>query len=827
MARFFWCVASFGLIVGLAASGVAGTPRLARLSPPGGQRGTSVEVHFTGKYLDKPQEVMLYQPGVTVESIEPLEGEFEVNGRKERAEPGTRVRVRLKLADDCALGPHGMRLRTTSGVSDYQRFFVGPFAMIDEDEQTQKRNDKREFAKPIALNTTVLGRMNDPTDVDLFRVEAKQGQRLSAEIEAARLGIERGLPDLHVSILNSEGKTLIAADDSALFVQDPVVSLIVEHEGVYFVAVRHSIYAAANDVYRLHVGTFSRPTGVFPAGGQAGQELSVRVLGDPRGVWNQSVTLPADRRGDLPFVAVDEGVATPTPNKIRVSPYANVLEAEPNDTIEAAAAGPATALPIALNGIIERPGDVDYFRIQAKKGERFRLHALANALGSPLDPTLTITPVGAKPGQGVVRATDSRTNQLGVPPIGGLNRDTLDPLVEFTAPADGEYLVRIEDDRGNGGADFVYRIECEAETDAVYTYIPLEPENQFTPQARQTINVAAGNRYNTSISIFNANRAYSGELELVAIGLPEGVTMRAPRATTAMPRVPVVFEAAADAKLQGAFIDIVARPVGNAEGTAPPSGFRQVVAMNAYGNNDYYLHTVLDKLAIAVTEPAPFSIEIDEPKSALVQNGEMPLKLAVRRTPGYEGPVTVSMEWRPTGVTAATPLMVKPDQTEGEYLISAARNATAGVYEVVLTCVSGSERPGYYDNANRTYVATRTFKLTVAEPHVDAKFARSSVERGKTSQIVVKLNTLRPFTGKAKATLARLPRGVELVEPFREISAEDKEVTFQVRATDEALVGSYQGITLDLTVVEDGQAVRQLCGYGLLRIDAQRGVATR
>ena len=45
--------------------------------------------------------------------------------------------------------------------------------------------------------------------------------------------------------------------------------------------------------------------------------------------------------------------------------------------------------------------------------------------------------------------------------------------------------------------------------------------------------------------------------------------------------------------------------------------------MNAYGNNDYYLHTPIDKLACAVTEPAPFRIEVEEPKSALVQNGEM------------------------------------------------------------------------------------------------------------------------------------------------------------------------------------------------------------
>jgi hypothetical protein len=31
-------------------------------------------------------------------------------------------------------------------------------------------------------------------------------------------------------------------------------------------------------------------------------------------------------------------------------------------------------------------------------------------------------------------------------------------------------------------------------------------------------------------------------------------------------------------------------------------------------------------------------------------------------------------------------------------------------------------------------------------------------------------------------------------------------------------------VVLDLTVVENGQPVRQMSGYGILRVDAERGV---
>jgi hypothetical protein len=831
----------------------AGTPRLARIVPPGGQRGTTVEVMFQGRYLEKPEEVLVYEPGITVESVGLIEGNVEIRGYRGRVEAGSGVRVKLKIADDCPLGVHGMRLRTAAGISEYQRFSVGPFATIEEDERTQQaRNDKRETAQAVPLNSTVLGRMMDPTDVDLFRIEAKQGQRLSAEIEAVRLGVDQGIPDLHVSVLDADGKRLIAADDSALFLQDPVVSFLAPKDGTYFVEIRHATYSAGNDVYRLHVGTFSRPTGLYPAGGPAEKELSVRVLGDPKGDWSQTVMLPVEHATrvqegtraacstDFRFVAIDaeSNVPAPTPNTLRVSPFDNVLEAEPNDSEEAIKSQSAASLPIAFNGIIEKSGDIDCFRFTAKKGERFKVHCLANAFGSPLDPTIWIKQVGAKGNP--QRATDSRPNQLGYPPFGGMNRDTLDPILDFTAAADGEYVLGVEDDRGNGGADFVYRVEISPETDAVYVYIPQDGEAAFQPQSRQSISIPSGGRYNTQLSIFNSNRPFNGDLELVALGLPEGVTMHAPRVTPAMPRVPVVFEASPDAKLQGKFIEIVARPVARSldapvradgekrsdEGVQPTlvSGFRQSIPMSASGNNDYYVFNTFEKLAIAVTEPAPFSIEVEAPKSALVQNGEISLKFKIVRAEGFEEPVSVAMEWKPNGVSTGTPVTMKVEKNEGEYLLGAARNATAGSYPVTLSAVSGAQRPAYRDGANRTYVSTKPITLLVAEPHIDAKFARASIERGKTANLTVKLNHLKPFEGKAKATLARLPRGVELVEPFREITAEDKEVTFTLKATDECLTGGYQGITLDLTVTEEGQAVRQLSGYGTLRIDAERGV---
>lgn len=813
-------IACAGLLLAAADAGAAGTPRLSKLSTPGGQRGTTVEVELIGKHLEQPREVVFYEPGITVESIEVVETTTAPNGKSQPVEAGTRVRVKLKVAADCPLGPHGLRLRTADGLTEYHRFFVGPFATLEENETPQKaRNDKRETATSVPANTTVFGKLNDPTDVDVYRVEVKKGQRVSAEVEAARLGVDRGIPDLHLAVYAADGKKLAAADDSALFVQDPVLSVLADRDGAYFVEVRHAMFNGANDVYRLHVGTFARPTGVYPAGGPAGSELKVRVLGDPKGEWEQAVKLPATA-GDFPFVAVADGVPAPSPNRLRVSPFPNVLEAEPNDAPEAVTATPAS-LPVAFNGIIGKAGDVDCFRFRATKGQRFQFHAMANSLGSPLDPLIWVKPVGGKVNAAVQRATDSRPNQLGLAPAGGLNRESHDPVLEFVAAADGEYVLGVEDERGAGGADYVYRVEVRPEENAVYTYIAPEPENQQLPQARQVIAVAAGNRMTAQVGIFATNRPFAGELELYSPNLPKGVKLHSPKITAGTQRVPVVFEAAADAKPQAALIDLAVRPVGGKEPLA--SGFRQMVLMNTYGNNDYYLHVPVEKLALCVAEPAPFTVEVEEPKSALVQNGETALKFTVHRAKDFDGPVTVQMDWKPTGVSTATPVTIPAGKTEGVYLLGAARNAAAGAHSVTLTAMTGSARRGYADGEGRTLVASRPFKLTVAEPHVEARIARTSIERGKTTTIVCKLNHLQTFEGKATATLARLPRGVELVEATREITAKDKEVTFTLRATGDSLVGNYQGIVLDLTVTDNGQSVRQLSGNGVLRVDAERG----
>jgi len=65
--------------------------------------------------------------------------------------------------------------------------------------------------------------------------------------------------------------------------------------------------------------------------------------------------LPATPVAEFDVLAERDGLIPPTPNVIRVSPFENVLEHEPNGDLAHATLAEAE-LPIALNGIISRAG---------------------------------------------------------------------------------------------------------------------------------------------------------------------------------------------------------------------------------------------------------------------------------------------------------------------------------------------------------------------------------------------------------------------------------------------------------------------------------------
>lgn len=415
-------------------------PGLGAIQPPGLQRGVETEVTYSGGRLGDAQELLFYSPGITVTKLEPVnDGSFK---------------AKLNVAADCRMGIHALRVRTATGISNLMTFTVGPLPEVAEVEPNS------EFQQPqaVPLNVTVTGVVQNE-DVDHYVIEAKKGDRINAELEGLRLG--RTFFDPYLAILNSDRFEIAQSDDAALLNQDCLCSVVAPADGKYIVQVRESSYGGdGNSVYRLHIGTFPRPTAAYPAGGKPGESLTVRWLGDAGGEFTSQMALPAGGESNFGLYAQDARGLAPSPNMVRVIDLNNVLEAEPNDALAQGTAGGAA--PCAFNGIIEKPGDVDYFKFTAKAGQQFDIRVYARSvIRSPLDSVLTV--VNAQ-GGGIVANDDT----------GGP-----DSYVRFGAPADGEFGLVIQDHLRQGGPNYVYRIEITPVVATVATFLP--ERQQYVP----------------------------------------------------------------------------------------------------------------------------------------------------------------------------------------------------------------------------------------------------------------------------------------------------------------------------------------------------------
>lgn len=754
-------------------SSYAASPSLGNITPRGGQRGTEMGLLFNGARLSDAQEIFIYYPGITVAKLE------VVNDNQ--------VKVTVKIAPDCRLGEHAMRVRTASGISELRTLYVGAMPIIDEKEPNNEITAPQKLpplpppSQGGAGGVTIHG-VVESEGLDYYLFEAKKGQRVTAEIEGMRLG--DALFDPYVAILDMKRFELATSDDSALLGQDAVASVIIPEDGTYVVQVRDSAYTGSGG-YRLHVGTFPRPTATLPAGGKLGEEVEVRFLGDPAGELVQKIKLPATPDPTFGLFAQDAGGIAPSPNAFRLCEFGNVIEAEPNDNHQQATK--AEQLPIALNGVIAKPGDVDHFRFTAKKGQTYDIHCYARRIRSPLDPVMVIYHFG-----GAAIASNDDTSGP-------------DSYIRFTAPEDKEYAVSVTDHLGKGAANYAYRIEFTPVQPKLTVSVPKVDIFGYS-QERQTIPVPRGNRYATLVT---ANRVdFGGDLVLGAEGLPAGLTMHADTMPAAVNVTPVVFEAAPDAPVAGKLANLVAR---HADPNQKISGdFVQDVMLVAVGNVGIFWKHATDRAAVAVTQEVPFKISIVESKAPLVQNGSMSLKVVAERKNGFKAPITLQMLFNPPGVGSASSVTIPEGQNEAVYPINANSGAMVRKWKIAIL---GQATVGN----GPVYVSSQLATLEVAPPFVQFALERAAVEQGKETDLFCKIQHSTPFEGPAKVRLIGLPHMV--TAPEADITKDTKELAFKIKTDKASPAGQHKNLFCQVVVTHNGEPVLHNVGSGELRID--------
>lgn len=793
------------------------------------QSGTKVKVQLEGFNLEEPEEVIFYDKGFKAGNFKQVEALKTLSGMRygtARNKPGQNLQMTIEVDSKVKPGEYFFRLRTKTELSPMLSFWVTQYPVVEEKfSDLKKRNDSPEFAQEVPLNSTVSGYLNEVAhqDHDWYRVKLKKGQLLSVHALAMRLGTYHygGMNDTALEVFDADMKKVAANEDNSLSLQDPYVTLQAEKDGVYFIHMFQQMdYEAGIRHYALHIGDFSRPSLTYPLGGQAGETLALTVYDNARGKYKETVTL---KKNPGLFEDGFQNVnlaKTPTPNRLHVAQFPNVLEdsgtrSEENPQLI------SQSLPFAINGRIESEGEVDCYKFKAEKGQKFRVRVYARTLGSELDSKIWIKSLKNGKTQKVLEADDSDwpDHDLYGHDYRWQIPDRLDSIAVFEVKESGEYIIGVEDTRREFSERHIYRIEFQPHVDSAFVSM-----FQYYPShlCRDRIVLFPGK---SMMRPFNVRKGmgtnFNGKLKIVADDLPEGVSIECEPFTLRDSLIPVMFHASENARPMGMVLNLRVEPVDKSQASNFRGGYLIVnAATDRRGGTAMHFYKSR-KMALAVCEKPPFNISLKQPQTSLAQSGELILDVHVKRENGYKGAVYCTVEWMPKGMNVQPPLIIPAGKDHGTYKIAALKDARAGVYPISIT---GRENEGGNPRHGTGfhYIYSKSVSIEISEPFVNVNFARAAIERGQKGEIKASLSHVKELPGSSEIRLINLPFGVKQLKPFPRITSASKEVLFKVEVTRDCLINQYKDISSEVIIINNGQQISQKTGSGVLRVDPER-----
>jgi hypothetical protein len=645
-------LAALGALVGWPAPLGAQTkyPYIDAVFPMAVSRGgaTVLEVQASGS-LKTAYKALVDGEGVRA-AIEKPAGDQKV--------PDGTARVRVEVDPAAAVGTREIRLVTEEAITTAARFYVTDLPAVAEKTQSASLKEALEVAPPCAVN----GRVGGSVEVDWYRFQAKQGERINLNLLGARLHVTlhhvgRFTPhfDGFMAVTDAEGRELASADD--WFFADPFLSFTAPADGTYHVAVREANYKGhASYTYSLLVTRGPCATGVLPLALKPDATAEVELIGPGYGPGEKAaLALPAGAAAGRIHVVrprrpdgTEAGEVWVAAREVASRPEAEGTAGRENDRPEAAE---AIALPAGVAGRLGAADDLDHFAFTAAKGAAYVFEAVARRVFSPPDIELAVLDEN---GAQVASADDGRD-------LAG--RSTKDPRLAWTAPADGRFIIRVRDLHQRGGPDFAYHLEAAlAEPDFELT---LDPElSMIGPGNRSPIYVRAHRR-----------NGFAGEVALAVEGLPAGVTASVPPILAGTTDACVVLAAAADAPRDGALFRV------RGKATVKRGGADVEIVREAVPLCEIYQAQRVEGRTAGVAITAPSDIEVTTEVRELVlkpgESKEIPIRI-VRGEKYKSGSVTLWAMWRYEGAIFGNSLPPGVKVDEGKSATSLNGEATEG-----------------------------------------------------------------------------------------------------------------------------------------------------
>jgi hypothetical protein len=486
-------------------------PTISAILPPGVTVGRASEIQVKGQNLSKVEQWLFSVPGVEVREV------------KESADNSATLLVMASRESPSGLCE--LRALARGGLSNLALLSVDT---LPQSLEKPEPNGHPEKATPLAWDS-VVGGILTAQDVDCYRIEAHKGQRGLFEVEAQRLGTAI---DPVLTLIGPDGVSLEQARASKGFGRDARLVFTFPEDGLYYLQVHDNIYAG-NDAaaYRLRARDNGRfATALFPLGGPAGWTVQVEASGGnldaPRTAF---VPLP-DEPGKLidppPFPGEGGSVVAPMRLVVGGSDRDEILERKG-----------AEFTPIvpgqAVCGRIDRPGEVDRYRITSKTASTIELKVRAAELGSWLDSVVRVLDAEGKE---VARNDDPGGDNSNFQPFNGQPPAPADSRLSFQMPGDGRpFSIEIYDRYGDGGPEYAYRLETGPSHPEFHISLIVDPNrnnrrnvfggrgtNPALPGSSGSLNLTPGS--STTLNFLVTGTGPLEPIEVSAEGLPFGVS---------------------------------------------------------------------------------------------------------------------------------------------------------------------------------------------------------------------------------------------------------------------------------------------------------------
>ena len=414
------------------------------------------------------------------------------------------VLIEVVIAPGATPSCRELRLITPAGLTNPLNFFVGALPEIRETEPNDQEPSLEQADLPVVLNGQVF-----PGDRDRFAIKATRGQKLVMQVQARQLvpylaDAVPGWFQATLTVYDAAGKEVAFADDYR-FDPDPVLLYEIPADGTYTVEIHDALYRGRDDfVYRIAVGELPFVTQISPLGGQSGEKTSVSVSG-----WNMArtkIAMNTNPGSEWPrrTALLQKGVPSNS-FSYAVDDLPECSQKEPNDTL---AKAQKISLPVIVNGVVERPDDVDMFCFKGNAGDRVVAEVCARRLGSPLDSLLRLMDASGK----VLEWNDDHEDRAS-----GLITHQADSWLSAQLKEDGEYYLQLSDTQHNGGPAYGYRLRVSA------------PRPDFALRATPScVNVGAGRDAVVTVCVLREDN-FDGPIDLSLKDAPPGFTLSGAR----------------------------------------------------------------------------------------------------------------------------------------------------------------------------------------------------------------------------------------------------------------------------------------------------------